>query len=88
MKKARREKRKKEDASSNEKKRCMAGEENKKNLNYVNKDLQNIAVTSKFGGAYRFWGKCAGRFFRPAPAFGVWSCGFAPTPAHDVLYSL
>ena len=24
----------------------------------------------KFDGAYRFWGKSVGRFFRPAPALG------------------
>ena len=24
----------------------------------------------KFGGAYRFWGKCVGRCFRPAPDLG------------------
>ena len=54
----------------------------------ADKDLQSIAVTNKFGGAYRFWGKCAGRFFRPAPALGyalVASACFALTPAHDAL---
>lgn len=37
---------------------------------------------------YRFWGKSAGRFFRPAPALGdglVVSVWLAPTLAHDAL---
>lgn len=36
-----------------------------------------------------FWGKNAGRFFRPAPALGyglVASACFAPTPAQDALH--
>lgn len=37
---------------------------------------------------YRFWGKSAGRFFRPTPALGdglVVSVWLAPTLAHDAL---
>lgn len=52
----------------------------------ADKDLQSIAVISKFGSVYWFWGKCAGRFFRPAPAFGYGP--IAPTPAHDTEYRM